>query len=290
MLFDIPLYEQLPPFFMIFFVFLGALLGSFFNVLSLRWPDKIIHENDTQASYWLKLRGHRVRDVSSPPLPLLAGRSHCPDCKKTIPLYLNIPIISWILLRGKSLCCKKPIAIKYIAWELVGALVFSSVLYVVGPTTYGLVIGAAIMWMLLISQLDFKVGLIPDGAMKVLAVMIALLCTHPSSHGLELAFINFMIAISVLGIPILLFQWLTNKVGTGSADIYLVGMSYALLGSAFMKSVMLMFLLFAITAVLINKFKFERGLFLKLVDKKAIPAAPAICLATIITYFLTLTA
>lgn len=288
MLFDIPFYELLPDYFIIAFIFLGALLGSFLNVLSTRWPGKIIAENDEQASVWLKLRGQRISDLQHPHLPLLAGRSHCPHCNTKIPLYLNIPILSWIMLRGKSSCCKNSIAIKYIAWELIGAFVFAAISYLVGPTTYGLVIGVAIMWMILISHIDFKVGLIPDGAMKTLAVLIALLCTHPNSHGLEVAFINFMIAIAALGIPSLLFQWITDRHSAGSADIYLIGMSYALLDTDFMMAALLMLPVFIGTMILINKFNFERGLFVKLIDDKAIPAAPSICLSTAAVYLLIL--
>lgn len=284
MLFDIPLYEDLPPHFGLMFVFLGALLGSFFNVLSMRWPDKVIAENDTQAALWLKMRGQRVTDLKHPHLPLLAGRSHCPSCTKKIPLNLNIPLLSWIMLRGKSSCCKKPISIRYIAWELIGAAVFTGVLYIVGPSFHGLVIGIALMWLMLISEIDFKAGLIPDGAMKTLAVIVALLCTHPSSHGLETAFFNFMLVLVILGAPLLIFSYITGKEACGISDVYLLGLSCALLGWQLIPAAVLMFALFIITALLINVFKWERGIFVKIVNEKAIPAAPAICLSTAVFY------
>lgn len=66
---------------------LGACVGSFLNVVVYRLP-----------------RGLSVQD---PP------RSFCPSCGASIPWWLNLPIISWLWLRGRSACCHKPIAVRY---------------------------------------------------------------------------------------------------------------------------------------------------------------------------------
>ncbi len=76
------------------FVF-GALWGSFFNVAIHRWP--------------------RDMSVVSPP-------SHCPHCKTEIPAYRNIPILGWLMLRGKTACCDKPISPRYVLVEATSAL------------------------------------------------------------------------------------------------------------------------------------------------------------------------
>ncbi len=80
---------------------LGACVGSFLNVVVYRLP--------------------RGLSVNKPP------RSFCPTCGAAIPWYHNLPIISWLLLRGRSVCCKKPISIRYWLVELSSALLFSAI-------------------------------------------------------------------------------------------------------------------------------------------------------------------
>ena len=79
--------EEIPLWYwLIVFFALGACVGSFYNVIVYRMPRGI--------------------SLINPP-------SHCPLCKKHIPLYYNLPIIGWLILRGKSACCKQPISIIY---------------------------------------------------------------------------------------------------------------------------------------------------------------------------------
>lgn len=78
---------------------LGACVGSFLNVVIYRVPLDI--------------------PVNDPP------RSFCPECEKPIPWYLNIPVLSWALLRGKSACCGTPINFRYCLVETLTALIFA---------------------------------------------------------------------------------------------------------------------------------------------------------------------
>ncbi len=79
---------------------LGASVGSFLNVVIYRVP-----------------RGGSVTNPS---------RSFCPRCESTIPWYCNIPIVSWLALRGKCLRCRAPIAIQYPIIETVTALAYTA--------------------------------------------------------------------------------------------------------------------------------------------------------------------
>lgn len=82
---------------------LGAIVGSFLNAFIYRWPFRI--------SMW------KVK------------RSFCPRCKATISWYDNIPILSYLLLRGKCRHCRKPIHIRYLAVEVLTCLLFGFIYY-----------------------------------------------------------------------------------------------------------------------------------------------------------------
>ena len=140
---EIPLWYSLAVFFV-----LGACVGSFYNVIVYRMPRGI--------------------SLINPP-------SHCPLCKKHIPLYYNLPIVGWLILRGKSACCKQPISIIYPIGESLCGLLGALALYAAtGFTTdftapvQSLEVWAdalALFWLLLgiypVSAVDFKYKLIP---------------------------------------------------------------------------------------------------------------------------------
>src|SRR3954468_12322916 len=78
---------------------LGCIVGSFLNVVIHRLP--------------------LGQSVVSPP-------SHCPHCKYSIPWYLNIPLVTWIVLRGRCRNCGAPISIRYFLVELLTGITFLS--------------------------------------------------------------------------------------------------------------------------------------------------------------------
>jgi leader peptidase (prepilin peptidase)/N-methyltransferase len=113
----------------------GAMLGSFLNVCILRWP--------------------REESVIRP-------RSHCPGCGQLIAWYDNIPILSWLILRGRCRRCGSPISAQYPAVELATALIWTYMSWSRGPSLVALS-GAIFFTILLgITLTDAREYIIPD--------------------------------------------------------------------------------------------------------------------------------
>lgn len=136
---------------------LGLLVGSFLNVVIYRLP-KIMERQ--WAAECADLQGQPTPDA--PPFNLMVPRSRCSHCGHQIRWYENIPVFSWLALRGKCSSCAKPIGIRYPVVELVtGALFFYSV-YRWGATPAGFMwcgFSAAIVALALI---DWDTTLLPD--------------------------------------------------------------------------------------------------------------------------------
>ncbi|MEX2579625.1 MAG: prepilin peptidase [Verrucomicrobiales bacterium] len=118
---------------------IGACIGSFLNVVIYRIPH-----------------GLKVNEPQ---------RSFCPNCKTQIPIRLNIPLFSWLMLGGKCRWCKTPIAFRYFVVELLTALCFLAVWdHAIAPLGIGGVVALWILVSLLIAAtfIDIDHFIIPD--------------------------------------------------------------------------------------------------------------------------------
>ena len=137
-LFDPDHWQSVPfHFWTICWFILGSMVGSFLNVCVYRMP--------------------RGLSVVHPP-------SHCPNCEYRIPWYLNMPLITWLVLGGKCANCKIPISFRYFALEFVTGLIFLATWLSIGPASTGLAIAyATILSAFLVATLiDFEHFIIPD--------------------------------------------------------------------------------------------------------------------------------
>lgn len=113
----------------------GLLIGSFLNVCSLRWPEE--------------------ESVVRPP-------SHCPKCGEPVRWYDNVPVVSWLILRGKCRWCAQPISIQYPLVELASGLVWAGVFAAQGGTWEALRGGIFLTILFGISLSDARFYIIPD--------------------------------------------------------------------------------------------------------------------------------
>ena len=129
---------MIPPALLLTFAFLtGAAVGSFLNVCISRWPLN---------------------------LSVVRPRSRCPRCERAITWYENVPIVSWIVLRGKCRGCRLPISIQYPAVELGIALLWVAA-FAAFSSDWFLALRVAVFTTVLvgIAVTDLKHYLIPDG-------------------------------------------------------------------------------------------------------------------------------
>jgi len=143
----------------------GLLIGSFLNVCIYRWP----------------------RDLS-----VVRPRSHCPSCGKTIVWYDNVPVLSFLLLRGRCRYCKARIPLRYPIVELMTAALFFYFVYTLGPSVAALkmCVLAALLVGLIFSDLEERI--LPDeftlGGMA-LGFIFALFVPVPDNIGQSLLFL-----------------------------------------------------------------------------------------------------
>ena len=204
--------KELMPILAFFSFWLGACIASFLNVVIWRAP--------------------RGESIVSPP-------SHCPKCNSPIKWYQNIPILSWLALRGKCANCRAPISPRYICVELLGGLLFLAVF--IHATALSLpvyVIPVYWIWVSLMiagSFIDFDHQLLPDfttvGGM-VLGVAVAIFEACQLRNWWVLA---YSVGGLVFGFGLLwLVRWLGSKAfkreAMGMGDVFLMGAVGALFG------------------------------------------------------------
>ena len=144
----------------------GLCVGSFLNVLIHRLPRMLEREWQAQCAELAAANGpavaQRPADPKETPYNLWTPRSACPGCGKAIPAKHNIPVLSWILLRGRCAACQARIKARYPVVELAGGLVAAYAAVRFGPTLAAL--GAMVFcWTLLaLTVIDLDTQLLPD--------------------------------------------------------------------------------------------------------------------------------
>ncbi len=211
---------------MIYFIVLifGLIVGSFLNVCIVRLP--------------------RGRSIVNPP-------SHCPRCRERIRFYDNIPLISYLLLRGKCRSCGEPISFRYPLVELLNGLLYVWIVreFWFGGETFLLM--AFCSSLIVITFIDFDFQIIPDtitlpgillgisigpffmsGLQEPLPFHLSYLIPHAWPH--LVTFLNSVIGMLCGALPLLAIGWVWEKLrhveAMGGGDVKLMGMVGAFLG------------------------------------------------------------
>lgn len=151
----------------IFFFIFGCLLGSFFNVVILRYPLMVERENASDIKEWLTEKEFPVPEglqKLTEPINLSFPASHCFSCKTPLRWYHNIPLFSYLFLQGKCGFCKALISIQYPIVELLsGLILLGSYLYFMPlGLSYFLLASFLLLSCFVLAAIDLKVFLLPD--------------------------------------------------------------------------------------------------------------------------------
>lgn len=104
---------------------LGLLIGSFLNVVIHRLPKMMEAQWDTECAEHRAIQSGTEYSPTPPALTLCKPRSGCPHCGHTITWHENIPVLSWLFLRGKCRACKAPISARYPVVEVATSALFA---------------------------------------------------------------------------------------------------------------------------------------------------------------------
>lgn len=201
-------------------VVLGLLVGSFLNVVIYRLPIMMQREWRIQAREFLEYPPESPRERFN----LLLPNSRCPHCGHEIRAWENIPLVSWLALRGKCSSCRAPISCRYPLVELACGLLSGYVAWHFGFSWYA---GAMLLltWALLaMSMIDIDHQLLPDALVLPLLWMGLILNNFGLFVSLETALWGAVAGYLSLWSVYWLFKLVTGKEGMGYGDFKLLAM------------------------------------------------------------------
>jgi leader peptidase (prepilin peptidase) / N-methyltransferase len=204
---------------------IGLCVGSFLNVVIHRLPRML--ERGWQAEC-AELRNEPVPD--QPRYNLVVPRSKCPACGHAISALENIPVLSWLALRGKCSACRVAISARYPAVEILGGTLAACAIWRFGPTWQG-VAACGFLWTLLaLTFIDFDTQLLPDDL--TLPLVWAGLAVNAGGLFVPLrdAVIGAMAGYLSLWLIFWLFKLIRGKEGMGYGDFKLLAALGAWLG------------------------------------------------------------
>lgn len=196
----------------------GLIVGSFLNVVIHRLPRMMDFD---EANYIAEVRGE--------PLPhparynLMAPRSACPHCGHQIAAWENIPIVSYLFLRGRCSACKAPISIRYPLVEAVTGVLSALAMWHFGPTVQALAAFVMIWALIAAFMIDADTQLLPDQITLPLLWLGLLLNLQGWFVPLQDAVIGAAAGYLSLWSVYWLYKLIRGREGMGYGDFKLMG-------------------------------------------------------------------
>ena len=234
-------------------------IGSFLNVVIYRTPKMMEQEWRTDCQMFLHPEQPVIDEAK---LSLSKPASTCPQCHQPIRWYQNIPVISWLVLRGQCSNCQNPISIRYPLVEILTAVCALLVVAVFGPTLQ-MLFGLILTYVLIaLTFIDFDTQLLPDRytlplAALGLGVNSYALYTLPGA-----AIWGYIIGFLCLWVVYYAFKIVTGKEGMGYGDFKLLAALGAWMGPLLLPLIVLLSsLVGAIIGIILLKVRKENQPF-----------------------------
>ncbi|WP_322521773.1 A24 family peptidase [Guyparkeria halophila] len=225
------IFQQYPALWIGVATLFGLLVGSFLNVVINRLPVMMERE-------WRRECRALLADDETPaaaddaPFNLVHPRSRCPSCGTPIRAWQNIPVLSWLWLRGRCANCGRAISWQYPLVELASAALIGLAAWQFGPTALALAVFLFSWALLAASIIDLKTQLLPDVfTLPLLWLGLLLPILLPAYHlSLDEAVLGAVFGYLALWSVYWLFRLLTGKEGMGFGDFKLLAALGAWLG------------------------------------------------------------
>ncbi|SFT70594.1 leader peptidase (prepilin peptidase) / N-methyltransferase [Pseudoalteromonas sp. DSM 26666] len=210
-------------------------IGSFLNVVIYRLPLMMQKEWQTECRLLLAdeltcPKAKQTSEYTTDTFNLVKPNSCCPKCKAAIKPWQNIPIISWLLLKGKCAICNNPISVRYPLVEAITAILSLVVAYTFGATEQALLYIVVTWALVALTFIDIDHMLLPD-QLTLPLLWLALIAsvmgyTIAPSDAIIGAACGYLSLWSVFW----LFKLITGKEGMGYGDFKLLAVFGAILG------------------------------------------------------------
>ena len=237
---------------LIFVAILGSLWGSFANVCIYRLP-----------------KGKGV----------VSGRSHCPKCKKEIGWQDNIPIISYLILKGKCRKCKRKISSQYPMVEMINILLFLIIYFLFGISLTTILLMILSLSFLITFFIDLKHFIIPNSLTFSMMILGFIKSFDPNLNSIFPNYINSLIGglfgYGIIFSIIFFYKQIRKKEGMGLGDAKLLAVIGFWFGWIAIPFVLFLSSIFALVSVIPDLIKKNKKM------TSQIPFGPYIILATI---------
>ena len=234
---------------LVVFGLLGLCVGSFLNVVIHRTPLMMVAAWRQECSQFMAEQADMPPEhtqplanivAADPSITLSTPASRCPHCAHKIKWYENVPLISWLILRGRCSDCKAAIGLRYPIVELVTALLSMLVIYQFGVSAVGLSALILVWTLVVLTGIDFDTQLLPDRLTFPLAGLGLAVNSQgwfvsptQSIWGLLLGFLSLWVVVKI-------FYLITKKHGMGQGDFKLLAVLGAWLGPTMLPLIILL--------------------------------------------------
>lgn len=210
---------------------IGLLVGSFLNVVIFRLPVMLERDWQSQAKQILDIsEGEADETTAQETFNLVLPNSRCPSCNRPIRPWENIPVISYLILRGKCAGCKTPISIRYPLVEALTGILSAIIVINFGLTPAAFALCLLTFGLIALALIDYDTKLLPDDITLPLLWLGLIVNYFELVTTFSSAFWGAILGYLALWSVYQGFRLVTGKEGMGFGDFKLLALLGAWMG------------------------------------------------------------